>query len=92
MLTITEEARDHAREKGGVLYLEYIVVQGCCIPCQPEPTVRFGEPHEPRNYRREKLEGISVFVPHDLPDVSLVIKASAFMGFRRLVVEGWRHA
>lgn len=92
MLTITEEARDYAHERGGSLFLEYIVVQGCCIPYQPEPSVRTGEPHDPRNYRREKLDGVTVFVPHDLPEVPLLIKVSAFMGFKRLVVEGWRHA
>ncbi len=92
MLTITEEAKTHALEKGGVIFLEYIVVQGCCIPYQPEPTVRMGEPHNPRQFRRVVLEGITVFIPHDLPEVPLVIKVSAFLGFKRLVVEGWLHA
>lgn len=92
MLTITEEARKHALEKGGVLFLEYIVVQGCCIPYQPEPAVRFGEPHDPRRFQRVALQGIIVFVPHDLPEVPLVINLSVFLGFKKLVVEGWRHA
>lgn len=91
MLTITEEARALALMRGGIIYLEYIVVQGCCIPYQPEPSVRIGEPHNPKQFRRLELQGITIFIPHDLPEVPLVIKMSAFLGFKKLVVEGWRH-
>ena len=92
MLTITEEARAHVIEKGGILFLDYIVLQGCCIPYQPEPSVRLGKPRNPHQYRREVLDGLIVFIPHELPDVPLVIKMSAFLGFKRLVVAGWQHA
>jgi len=47
MLTITEEARAYVLERGGAFYLEYVVVQGCCIPYQPEPSVSTGEPRDP---------------------------------------------
>jgi hypothetical protein len=92
MLTFTPEACQYALHSGGVLYLEYLTVQGCCIPYQPGPSVRFGNPHDPQNYRQETIEGMTVFVPLELPEVPLRINLNAFMGFKRLVVEGWRHA
>jgi hypothetical protein len=92
MLTITEEARTYAFERGGIIFLEYIVVQGCCIPYQPEPSVRIGKPHNPEKFCQAVLQGITVFIPRDLPEVPLVINVSTFLGFKKLVVEGWRHA
>ena len=45
-----------------------------------------------RIYGQETIEGMTVFVPLELPEVPLRINLNAFMGFKRLVVEGWRHA
>lgn len=93
MVTISPEARDHAMKNGGEIYLEYIVIQGgCCIPYQPGPAVRFGRPHDPVRFHSTAMEGITVFVPHELPDVPLQITVNSFMGFQWLTVEGWRHA
>jgi hypothetical protein len=92
MLTVTPEARQYIHDKGGMLYLEYIPVQGCCIPYQPGPAVQFGRPHNPDKYRLETIDGMTLFVPLELPDVPLQINLNVFVGFKRLVVEGWRHA
>jgi hypothetical protein len=92
MLTLTPEALKHAHEKGGSLYLEYIVVQGCCIHYQPGPTIRFGTPHAPEKYWKEIIEGVTIYIPYDLPDVPLAINLDTFIGFKRLIIEGWRHA
>lgn len=93
MVTISQEAVEHAREKGRDLYLEYIVLQGgCCVPYQPGPVVRFGRPHEPERFHAASMEGLTVFIPHELPDVPLQITVNSFMGFKRLVVAGWCHA
>lgn len=92
MITISLEARDHAMKKGGELYLEYIVLQGCCIPYQPGPVVRFGRPNDPARFHAATMEGITVLIPHELPDVPLRINVNSFMGFQWLIVEGWRHA
>jgi len=93
MVTISPEAQDHAIKNGGELYLEYIVLRsGCCIPYQPGPAVRFGRPHDPARFRAATMAGITVFVPLELPDVPLQINVNSFMGFKRLIVEGWRHA
>jgi hypothetical protein len=93
MLTITPEARTHALNNGGSLFLEYITLTGlgCCIPYQPEPTVRFGKPHNQDQYRQETIDGLTIFIPHKLPEEELVIAMASVLGYKRLVIEGWRH-
>ncbi len=93
MLTITPEARTHALNNGGTLFLEYhaLWTGGCCIPYQPEPSVRLGKPYNQDQYRQETIDGLTIFIPYELPEESLLITMSSFMGIKRLVVEGWRH-
>jgi hypothetical protein len=92
MLTITPEAKAYALENGGTLFLEYITLTGgCCVPFQPEPTVRFGTPRNQDHYRQETIEELTVFIPRSLPDIPLVIEVASVLGYKRLVVEGWRH-
>ena len=91
MLTLTHEARAYALDNGGTLFLEYILVGDCCIPYQPEPSVRMGAPHNPEHYLLQKIDGVTVFIPKTLPRVPLVLQLSSFMGFKRLVVQRWKH-
>jgi len=92
MLTISPEARRYALEKGPSLFLEYLTVNNCCIPFQTEPSVRYGKPHDPERYQKVKIDGVDVYVPLELPDVPLTIELNTFIGLKRLVVTGWRHA
>jgi hypothetical protein len=71
--------------------LEYFQLGGCCIPYQPEPTIRLGVPPGPQDFDVRTIDGIVVYIPHSLPDVPLEIRLSTFFGFKRLVVAGWRH-
>ena len=92
MLTITPEARTYTLEKGGSLFLEYVTVTGgCCIPYQPEPAVRLGKPRNQDQYRQEIIDGLMIFIPRKLPEEELVIGIASFLGFKKLVIEGWRH-
>jgi hypothetical protein len=92
MLTITPEAKAYALDKGGSLFLEYLTVTGGCeIPYQPEPTVRLGKPRKQDQYRQESIDGLTVFIPRRLPEEELVIGMASFLGFKKLVIEGWRH-
>ena len=91
MLTMSPDARAYALDNGGTIHLEYILVGDCCIPYQPEPSVRVGKPHNPDQYLEERIDGVTVFIPHSLPRVPLTVQVSSFMGFKRLVVDGWRH-
>jgi hypothetical protein len=93
MLTIAPEARTYALNNGGTLFLEYFALWtgGCCIPYQPEPSVRLGKPYNQDKYRQETIDDLTIFIPYELPEVPLLITMSSFMGIKRLVVEGWRH-
>jgi hypothetical protein len=92
MLTITPEAKTYALDHGGTLFLEYITLTGgCCVPFQPEPTVRLGKPRNHDQYRQKTIDGLTIFIPHELPDEELVIAMASVLGFKKLVIEGWRH-
>lgn len=92
MLKFTPEAKKHAVNNGGVVFLEYFaLISGCCVPFQPEPTVRLGKPHNQKKYREETIEGLTVFIPHELPEEQLIIDLNSFMGMKKLVIEGWRY-
>lgn len=86
MLTITEDSRVHAREKCVIVSIDYTA------PYQPEPSFRIGIPPNMHLYCREVLDGLNVDVPHELPEVPLITKPSAVLGFKWLAVEGWQHA
>jgi hypothetical protein len=92
MLTITPEAKAYALDNGGTVFLEYyILTGGCCVPFQPEPTVRFGKPKNHKQYKQETIDGLTVFIPCSLPDIPLVISVASYLGIKRLVIEGWHH-
>jgi len=91
MLTVTPEAKAYVLDKGGSLFLEHVTVTGsCCIPYQPEPAVRLGKPRKQDQYRQETIDGLTVFIPHGLPEEELIIGMASFLGFKKLVIDGWR--
>ena len=91
MFTITPEAKAYTLDNGGSLFLEYVITGGCEIPYQPEPTVRFGKPRKQDQYRKDTIDGLTVFIPRRLPEEELVIGMASFLWFKKLVIEGWRH-
>ncbi|VBB05310.1 Hypothetical protein LUCI_0517 [Lucifera butyrica] len=93
MLTFTPEAVDFARNKNQAVYLDIPpVIEGCCITIRESPAVRFGEPRNPERFTRRVIQGLTVYVPDELPDIPLTIILSSFLGWKRLAVEGWRLA
>jgi hypothetical protein len=34
---------------------------------------------------------LTIFIPHELPEEELVITIASVLGFKRLVIEGWRY-
>ena len=85
MLTITPEAKAYALDKGGSLFLELVTVTGgCCIPYQPEPAVRIGKPRKQDQYRQETIDGLTVFIPHRLPEEELVIANGLLPGVQEI--------
>jgi len=88
MLTFTPEASAYIRGKGASLYLAYRTVWGCCIPYEPRLSIMLGTPRNRAGYREEKIDGLTVYIPRDLPPYSLVARLNNSFGFRRLALEG----
>jgi hypothetical protein len=89
MLTISPPALALIQEKNQPIFLDIPPLIGCCIHVKEAPTIRFGQPHDPSNYSCQTIQGVTVFVPHELPDVPLSIQVSQFLWKKYLVVAGW---
>jgi len=89
MLILTDNALEHIRARGQVIFLELpIVIQGD-ITIRERPSVRWGLPRDQHNYQLEVVQGIEIYVPHDLPGIPLTITVSHFLWMKWLAVEGW---
>lgn len=92
MLTITPEAISYIQLKAKPIFLDIPPLIGCCVHLKESPSVRFGEPHDPDNYVLTTIQGVSVYVPNELPDQPLTITLTSFLGIKNLAVEGWHLA
>lgn len=89
ILTITDKALDYIKSQERPIYLELFQVISCCIDIRESPSVRLGHPPDPHNYSFEEIQGVKVYIPHELPKIPLTITLSRFLGFKKLVIEGW---
>jgi hypothetical protein len=92
MLTIAPDALSIIQTRKQSVFLDMPkLVSGCCgFDIQECPTVRFGKPHNPSEYKEMNIQDVMVFVPHRLPDtIPLTITVSSFFSIKRLVLEGW---
>lgn len=92
MLTITNDALEYIKTHDKPIYLELFQVITCCIDLRESPSVRLGQPHNKENYTLEEIQGVMVYIPHDLPEIPLTITLSNFFCFKKLVIEGWHLA
>jgi hypothetical protein len=93
MITITEKAIHFIGEKNNApIFLDVPPLIGGCIHLKECPSVQFGEPREIEKFDRQTIQGIILFVPHEISDIDLTINLSSFLGFKKLVVEGWHLA
>jgi hypothetical protein len=92
MLTITQGALEIIREHKEPVFLEVPkAVSACCFSIRECPMVRFGVPHDDSKYEERTLQDVVVRVPRGFSDdTALTIAVSSFLGFKRLVIEGWR--
>jgi len=92
MLEITANAIELLRKRKEPIFLEFPRrVTGCCFHIQECPMVRFGKPRDHSRYEERNIDDQSVWVPRGFPeDLRLTITVSAFLGFKRLVLDGWR--
>jgi len=89
MLTITDKALEYIKSHGKPVYLELFQVITCCIDIRESPSVRLGQPPDPENYSSEQIQGITVYIPHDLPEIPLTLTLISFLGFKKLAIDGW---
>ncbi len=94
MLSISPAALALIRERNQPVHLDLPppVGRGCCLgELQECPTVRFGVPRDASRYELRTIDGVVVYVPRELrPRDPLTLVLQSFLGFRRVVVEGWR--
>ena len=89
MLTLTEKALEHIKMREPVIFLEMpLVIQGDITFCE-SPSVRWGKPPNLEQYQMMLIEGIEVYIPHELPKIPLRITVSKFLWVKWLSVEGW---
>jgi hypothetical protein len=89
MLTLTDSALAHIKSRQQPIFLEMpIIVQGD-ITFRESPSVRWGVPRDLQHYQCQQIQGVEVYVPHELPKLQLKIALSRFFWIKWLVVEGW---
>ena len=92
MLTLTESALVYILARRQPVFLEMPIIVGGDITIRESPAVRWGKPKNPQNYQMLLIEGVEIYIPHDLPKIPLRIAVSRFLWLRWLAVEGWRLA
>ena len=93
MLSIHPEAAAYIRAQNKSIYLDIPpAINHCCIHMRDCPSVRFGEPHNPENYEKRDIDGVTVFVPYELPDQPLEVVIHSYFGFKNLTLSGWHLA
>jgi hypothetical protein len=92
LIEFSEEALAYVAERKSpvVIDLPY-EVSGCCFAVAEPPSVRLGEPKDMAGYVRQDFPGVTLYVPRCLSDAhALCIRVRRFLGFRGLVVDGWK--
>jgi hypothetical protein len=88
----SEEALAYVREMKSPVFIDLpYKVSGCCFGVPECPTVRLGEPGNIADYTRQEMQGATLYVPRCLSGSgALTIRMSSFLGFRGLVIDGWK--
>ena len=92
MISLSEDVVDRAGKKEApILFEPPYKVSGCCFDMTECPAVSFGEPRSPAEYTQQTISGVTVFVPNEFPDdPPMMIKTRSLLGFRQLVIDGWK--
>lgn len=94
MLSIQPDAAAFIRQQNKSIYLDIPPAVGtCCIHMRDCPAVRFGEPpYDLESYEKRDIDGVTVFVPYELPDQPLKIVMHSYFGYKNLTISGWHLA
>jgi hypothetical protein len=89
-IQIDPPAREYIAARGGSVTLRDSRRHGCCGGTAFVPTAQPGSPADPDRYRTVDVDGITVFVAHDVTGgpAPLVIGLDTLWRWERLRVEG----
>ena len=92
MISITNEARDHIRERGGSIYLLDAKPVGlCCGRVAFEPQLTIGVPVKQEGYVRDVINDIQIYIPRRFAvPYPLTIDVKRQFGRKSLRLNGWR--
>jgi len=92
MISITNEARDHIRERGGSIYLLDAKPVGlCCGRVAFEPQITIGIPTKQEGYVRDVINDIQIYIPRRFAvPYPLTIDVKRQFGRKSLRLNGWR--
>ena len=92
LIKCSKDALAYVGEKKSPVFIDLpYKVTGCCFDMTECPAVRLGEPANVADYTRQDSQGVTLFVPNCLSDPdALTIRTRNFLGFRSLVIDGWK--
>ncbi len=92
MISVTDNARDYIRGKGGRIYLLDTKPVGlCCGRVAFEPPLTIGVPEKQEGYDRDVINEIQVFIPKRFSvPFPLTIDVKKQFGRKTLRLNGWR--
>lgn len=89
LLTITTEAQEFILARNRTVFLEMpIIIQGD-ITIRESPSIKWGKPEDTDRYLFQRIGGVDVYIPEELPVIPLTIVRRNFLGYKWLAIEGW---
>ena len=92
MIKFSEDALHYIQGKNSPVFIDMPSFKSaCCCAVGVPPAVRFGEPSDVSGYTRQDAQGVTRYIPNCLPDRdALTIDTQNFLGFRSLILDGWK--
>ncbi len=92
MLALSDDAAAFAAEKRSPIRIDApYLISNCCFEVTDCPPVALGAPRKPEDYERLTISGITVYIPKNFPEEhALTIRLRNLLGFRQLVLDGWK--
>ena len=92
MIKFSEDALHYIQGKNSPVFIDMPSFKSaCCCAVGVPPAVHFGEPSDVSGYTRQDAQGVTLYIPNCLPDRdALTIDTQNFLGFRSLILDGWK--
>lgn len=92
LIRIEEEAKDFIKGRGGIVTIGAPNTGNlCCGKVNFAPEIKISEPSDPRNYLLGTVDGVKIYQHRDImPSPSLSVGLAKILGFKYLVLNGWK--